>query len=228
MFCFFWGGIFDVNALDDKLRRKVYPPSLQEAKELRETELNLDKGIQEWNDKIAYYKKLKDIEVKLTPSTTIFKKNAEKGYIEIESYSFIPESDIHTTLVGVRYKIMRLYYGQGDSANKIETKIFEQNFLTNEKTQSRIIDPSPGTDDLNDVRITNHTNQFNRATEYESQVGQIENSVSRPMRIRFKKRYLKHLVNFEKLLRFTEDFQITYGANADEQVLSSLKKSLKY
>ena len=219
------GFVFTADALNDNLRRKVDPPSLQEAQELQAIEMKLDQGIKQMNDTIAYYKKLKDIEIKLTPGRTIFRKNPDEGYVEIESYSFIPESSIYTTLVGIRYKIMRLYYGQGVTASKIETEIFEQNFLTHEKRESKITDPSPDTLDMNDVMLIS---QLNKNEEDQLRMGQMENTISRPMRIRFKKNYLNHLINFEKLLRFTEEFQIKYGIDSDKQIISNLKNSLKY
>ena len=222
---FLGGFVFIADALSDNLRRAVNPPALQEAKELQQVERRIDQGIKRMNDNIAYYKKLKNIEIKLTPGRTIFRKNPDKGYIEIESYSFIPESAIHTNLVGIRYKVMRLYYGQGVAASKVETEIFEQNFLTHEKRQSSIVDPSPDTLDMNDVTLTSQLNQ-NKPAKFS--VGKMENTISRPMRIRFKKNYLNHLINFEKLLRFTEEFQIKYGIDTDRQIISNLKNSLKY
>ena len=223
--CCLGGLVLNINALDDALRKKVNPPSLQDAPELQKTEKGLDQSIQTLNKKIAYYKRLSKFEIKYTPNRTIFRKSNKDNYIEIESYSFIPESDIFTNLVGIRSKVMRLYYGQGNQASKIETKFFNHNFLTHEKNQSSIIDPSPMTSDMSDVLITD---QLNSSPQYKSALGKIENSISKPMRIVFKKDYLKNLVNFEKLLKFTESFQIKYGIDADQRVINNIKESLKY
>ncbi len=224
--CCLGGLVFNVNALDDVFRNRLNPPtSSEETPKIKKLEKELDQGIQALNKTIAYYKKLNKFKIKYTPGRTIFRKNDKENYIEIESYSFIPESYIFKNLVGMRSKIMRLYYGQGNQASRIETKFYDHNFLTHKKNQSSIIDPSPMTNDMSDVLITD---QLGRSPQYKSTLGKIENSIAKPMRTAFKKDYLQHLANFERLLKFTEDLQIEYGSHVDRKVIKSMKRSLRY
>lgn len=230
----------------------------QKSEEIQKTEKYLDGRIKELNDLLKFYVKLKDADVKLTPGKTVFtdSKKTEKykneNFVELESYSFIPASYISNESVGTRRKAMRLYYA-GENLSKIETSIIEDNFRSKLTTISVVIDPSPASEDTNDIvvrtlTLRNNTPSvekmddylkqmrdvskkpnFNLGDFYEGKLSDMQNTISNPLRVRFKRTfYVKNLRYFEKIYRFTEDFYRRYGKDSDAVTIETLKESLQY
>lgn len=209
-------------AIDDTFKSGKDADS-QKAKELEETEKALDEKIKTLGESLQFYSKLDKIEVKYTPGQTNFSKG--DGYIELESYNFIPQSYVYGNPVGTKVKKMRLYYS-GETLSKIETEILEQDFYHKTKFYSKIVDPSPMDNNANDMIITT---SFNDGKPYEVTVGDMENTLTNPLRINYKRDYyIEHLIYFEKSFRFTWEFQKRYGTSNDVVTIETLKKSLDY
>ncbi|MDH5717472.1 MAG: hypothetical protein OEZ22_07510 [Spirochaetia bacterium] len=193
----------------------------QKSIELDETEENLDEKILEMNKSLGNYHKLQDVPINYTPAQTKFNKG--KDYIEIESYSFNGKSYNKNNIVGMTTKKMKLFFN-GNTLTKVETSVMQEDYEKRTKTENTIIDVTPLTKDLSDVVITNTVNSGN---PYNLIVKDMENTVSNPMRIEFKRNfYLKNLMYFEKLFRYTESFQVQKDKNNDEKIIKELTDSI--
>lgn len=198
---------------------------LQKAKELEDTEKVMDKKIQKVNEKMAKYFHLKELDIKYTPGQTIFNRSKDEGYIELRSYEFIPQGYSNRS-IGHREKWVRLYFDGNNQLTRVVTRIQNENFREDTQFASQIIDPSPKTEGTEDIQIKS---KINRDDRYDVPLGKIENTITNPLRLKFKREYyIPHLVYFEKLFRFTAEYQKRYGTNTDEVTIDTLKKSLEY
>ncbi|MDH5717471.1 MAG: hypothetical protein OEZ22_07505 [Spirochaetia bacterium] len=193
----------------------------QKALELDQTEDNLDDKILEVNKSLGNYHKLQDVPVNYTPAQTKFTKG--KDYIEIESYSFIGRSYNKSNIIGMKTKKMKLFYN-GDKLSKIITSVMEENYEKRTKTENTVIDESPATKDNLDIKIINVNNG---GVPYEVNLGNMENTLSNPMRIKFKREfYLKNLVYFDKMYHYTVSFQLHKDKKNDAQIIKDLSESV--
>ncbi len=209
-------------SIDDSLS-KGKNADIQKSEELDKTEKALDERIKKLGEMLQRYDKLQNIDVKYTPGQTIFMKG--DGYIELISYNFIPTSFSYGKPVGTKEKRLRLFFS-GETLTKMETEVMEQDFLRHTKFYSKVVDPSPTDAEVNDITITT---SFNDAKAYEVTLKNMENTLTNPLRINYKRDYyIDHLTYFEKMYRFTEEFQKRYGTNNDKITIERLKKSLAY
>ncbi|MCB1201143.1 MAG: hypothetical protein KDK41_10890 [Leptospiraceae bacterium] len=212
-------------AIDDAFKAGK-DTSLQESEELKKTEEAMDAKIKEINEKLQRFSILKNIPVKYTPERTTFAKDEKDGtYIELQSYSFIPLAFNYGKPVGSRHKTMRLYYS-GDTLSKVESEIVEENFHEQTKYVSKVVDPNPLDATSIDIEISM---SFNNGEPYKVVLEKMENTRTNPLRLNFKRDvYIPHITYFEKMFRFTEEFQKRYGTNNDIVAIETLKRSLQY
>ena len=198
--------------------------SSQQSEGLKAREKKFDAEIKRLNQDFALYRGLLDADVKVTPEQTFFTKNAQENWIQLESFSFIPESYVLSNIVGVKYTVVKLHFGPG-GLSKIETRIYEDNYITEDINENLIIDPSPNTEDTSDIQIT-----YERKARppYRSVLGNMQNTDSMPLGIKFKKEYTRHLNAFLKLFNLVEDYQIRYGNDIDKNIIDALVESLEY
>jgi len=195
---------------------------LQKAKELEDAERVLDKKIEKINKQLARFYKLINLEINLTPGKTKFIQG--DGYIQIESYDFIPVGYSNKS-AGQRIKSVKLFFTD-KKLDKVETTMSEQNFLERTKYESRVVDPSPDTEGTEDIAIRS---KFNLEDTYDVTLQNMENTITNPLKINFKRDYyIPHLEHFEKLFRFTEEYQKRYGTSNDVATIDVLKKTLDY
>jgi len=195
----------------------------QKAQELEAFEKNLDEKIAELNSRLANYSILSDQEITHTPVQTTFTKG--DGYIQLESYDFIPESYGSAVIVGGKRKTVQLYFS-GSSLTKIVSIIVDENFATRETITSTVTDPSPSSVENNDIEIKNIQKD---GKTYISTLGDVQNTISNPDRIKFKKEfYIKHLEYFDRSFEYTKKYLSLYGTNTDKKTSETLKNSLKY
>ena len=218
------GFISSAAAIDDALKKGDSPGAAkQKAKEIESTEAELDKKIQKLNDKLAVYYRLQDVKIKYTPGQTRFDKG--DGYIELRSYDFIPLGYSNKS-VGHREKWLKLYFDDNNQLTKVETLIERFNFREQTSFKSRVVDPSPKTEGTEDIQIRT---KVNLDDTYDVTLSKMENTVTNPLRLKFKREYyIPHLKYFEKLFRFTQEYQKRYGTNNDAVTIDTLKKSLLY
>jgi len=194
----------------------------QLAQELEESEKKLDKKIMEMSKEFTDFYALKGQEVNITPAQTRFRQGGD--YIELESYAFINHTRNTKEVVGMKSKTMRLYYS-GNSLKKIETMVIEENFQQQTKIENIVVDPSPQTEGAEDIEVTNI---FNDGRPVTLTLKDMQNTISNPLRIKFKREfYVKNLAYFQKMYKYTVGYQKRYGANTSNGLIEDLKKSLR-
>jgi hypothetical protein len=208
----------------------------QKATELQETEKKLDDQIREISVKLEAMHTLRDIgpKVKLSPTQTIFtmSKDEDGEYIELTAYTFNPQSYNYGRPVGTAAKSMRLYFN-GKSLARIKTIIDDQNFYEGYKYYTKSSHPTPASGNPNDLQLST---SFNKSTEvaektpdYQVKLADVENDPTNPNRIKFKRDfYIENLIYFEKLFRFTFEFQKRGASNDDVTTINRMKSSLRY
>lgn len=208
----------------------------QKATDLAETEKRLDDQIRQVSERLAALYTLRDIapKVKLTPTQTIFAngKDEDGEYIELVAYTFNPQSYNYGKPVGTAAKTMRLYYN-GKDLSRIKTIVDDQNFYEQYKYYTKASHPNPTKGNPNDMQLAT---SFNKPTElaeknpdYKVKLGDVENDPTNPNRIKFKRDfYIEHLIYFEKLFRFTFEFQKRGASNGDVETINRMKNSLRY
>ena len=208
---------------------------IQKAESLAETDRKMDDKIKDINERLSRFGNLRAIVTKtiqedrpiFTPGQTMVRlspSDAKEPYIELEAYDFIPQG-YSNKAIGQRYKIVRLYF-DGDKLSKIESIVTEQNFREDSKYMSRVVDPTPLTEGTKDIEITH---QFNREKTYDVTLEKMENTLSNPLKVKFKREfYIPHLTYFEKLFRYTEEYQKRFGSANDKVTVETLKRSLEY
>jgi hypothetical protein len=208
----------------------------QKATDLAETEKRLDDQIREIAGKLQSLYTLRDIapKVKLTPTQTIFAtgKDEDGEYIELQAYTFNPRSYNYGLPVGTAVKTMRLYFN-GKDLSRIKTIVDDQNFYEQYKYYTKSSHPTPATGNPNEMMLAT---SFNKPTEvaektpdYQVKLADVENDPTNPNRIKFKRDfYVENLIYFEKLFRFTFEFQKRGASNGDVETINRMKRSLRY
>ena len=195
----------------------------QNAKELDDFDKSLDSKIFSINKKLEQYSDLMEKTVTHTPSHSRFRKG--NGYIEMEKYDFVYVSANSSEVVGGKKKITRLYYN-GKSLAKVESEIIEENYKLRTKTLLKVTDPSPGSEDNGDISVFK---QLNTEKPLEFKVSEMDNTISNPNRIGFKKEfYLDFITNLEEDLRYTRKYVDFYGTNSHQITTKELKKAVDY
>jgi hypothetical protein len=195
----------------------------QKAQELDEFEKNLDSKISLINNRLGTYSSLLNMDVTHTPFQSKFRKG--NGYIEMEKYDFIYEPGSSKTVIGGKLKTMRLYYS-GTTFSKIESTIIEENYLLRSRKLFKVVDPSPATDDTSDIEVFK---QVDKEKPLEFKLSEVDNTVSNPNRILFKKEfYVEFLNNLEEDLRYTRKYVDFYGTNNHAVTFEELKQGVDY
>lgn len=195
----------------------------QKAQELEETEKTLDERIAQFNAMFAEFADLKAGDVNHSPEQTRFRRGDD--FIELEKYDFIKESFASNKVVGRRTKYLRLYFS-GDTLSRVESEMIEVNFKTGKRHVSRVVDGAPDSAENSDIEVFT---QYNQEAPNETTLGDMENTISSPNRIKFKREfYLEHLKVFERYFRYTKKYRELYGSNNDYNSIETMKKSLDY
>jgi len=198
-------------------------PDLQKSEELQNVEKILDTKLAELNKQLASYAVLKDKKITMSPNQTIVKNTNE--YIEMKSYDFIASEHASNEIIGSMEKSIKLYFN-GTTLSKVESEVIEENYPNKTRTITNVVDPTPSTDDNADIIIKSAVNS---KEPYEVTLGSMENTLTNPTRIKFKREfYWNHLMNFERMFRYTNKYYTLYGTSTDYQTVEALKKSLSY
>ncbi len=233
MFAVVFTATASLGAIDDAFKAGK---DSQKAAELAETEKKLDDQIRQIAERLQAMYTLRDIapKVKLTPSQTVFtmSKDEDGEYIELLAYTFNPQSFNYAKPVGTAAKTMRLYFN-GKDLTKIKTIVDDQNFYEQYKYYTRVVHPGPTKGNPNEIQLAT---SFNKPTEvsektpdYQVKLADVENDPTNPNRLKFKRDfYIENLIYFEKLFRFTFEFQKRGASNGDVETINRLKHSLRY
>ncbi|HRP69749.1 MAG TPA: hypothetical protein PLY93_09490 [Turneriella sp.] len=222
-----------MSAIDDAFKAGK---DSQKAAELAETEKRLDDQIRQIAERLQAMHTLRDIapKVKLTPTQTIFAtgKDEDGEYIELVAYSFNSQSFNIARPVGTAAKTMRLYFN-GKDLTRIKTIVDDQNFFEQYKYYTKASHQNPVKGDPNEIQLQTSFNKpteiAEKAPDYKVKLGDIENDPTNPNRLKFKRDfYIEHLIYFEKLFRFTFEFQKRGASNGDVETINRMKNSLRY
>ena len=195
----------------------------QKAEALDQFEKSLDSKIMVINKKLAQYSSLMNEKVTHTPVHSRFRKG--DGYIEYEKYDFIYENPSSSVIVGGRKKLVKLYYN-GDTLSKVESEIIDENYVLRTKKTLKVTDPSPATEENTDMTVFR---QLNKESPREFKLADMQNTISNPNRIQFKKEfYLDFINNLEEDLRYTRKYVDLYGTNSQTDTIEELKTSIDY
>ena len=205
-------------------------PALSKSKtpqeNLNEAEGKMDKKILEINKSLGTYHVLKEVKLEYLPQQTEVIKGDEGGFstIKLISYDFIPLGYSGKS-VGHKEKYVKLFF-KGETLEKIETKVLEQNFREDTRYTSKVEDPKPSTEKMDDLVVVT---QFNREDTYKVELKDMDNTLANPHRLKFKRDYyIPHLTHFEKLFRYTLAYQKFFGRGSDKVTIERLKRSLNY
>ncbi|MDH4200523.1 MAG: hypothetical protein OEV66_09105 [Spirochaetia bacterium] len=186
-------------------------------------EKNLDVQIALINKNLAQYSDLMNLDVTHTPAQSKFTKGS--GYIQLEKYDFVYESPSSTVVTGGKRKIIKLYY-TGQSLTKMEATIMEENYILRHKKLLVVTDPSPATEDNGDIQVFY---QINKEPPVEYKVSDMQNTISEPNRIKFKKEfYIEFLNNLDADLMYTRKYVDMYGTSTHVNTIEELKRSVDY
>ena len=166
--------------------------------------------------------------------------------IKIEQYDFVyppARFGVHEPS-GSKSKSISLYF-EGNKLTKVVSAMEENNFEANTTKVDIVTDESPVTsfdpnflkyvpygkdqekvEKIDDIKFKHI---YTHGQTYEKIIADMKLTVTNPHRIIFKRDfYIKHLVNFENLLRLTDDYQRFKRDGKDKDVTAELVESLDY
>lgn len=147
-------------------------------------------------------------------------------YLQITKHVYIKKGLFSNTLIGLEEKILRIYC-DGKTISQIDTIIRTKNFLSQEEEIVSVSDPSPATDNTDDM-ILSHT--FNkRKLVDQKKLGEVVNSADAPMRNMIKSEFvIPSLSILHKNLLFITESNIKGTTEIDQNMAEFLKKSTLY
>ena len=173
---------------------------------------------------IKKYDLLKTKDIRVLPYQTTY--NVGDNYIEIEKHIFIKNDIYKNEIMGIRKKSIKIYTN-GQSVNKIETKVYETSYDSGDKNVVTIVDPSPtsgGTDDIVFNHVWRGKTIVNKKT-----MSKIRNTTAYPLRNQIKRDFLvPHLTQFYRSLMFIAEAYYKSMKDSDSAMRNFLEKSIKY
>lgn len=187
----------------------------------------LDKEVSDFSAKIESvikdYQLMDAADVKILPYRMQFIKG--DGYIELTRHTFI-RKDIGGEIIGMRTKALKIY-SDGNSISKMESTIFERNYLKLSTEKVLIVDPSPTTEDTSDITFTHEKND--KPLVDAKKMSEIKNTAAFPVANNIKRDfYVPHLSYFYYSIRTIGE---TYNKNikdSDTILTDFLKESTEY
>jgi hypothetical protein len=147
-------------------------------------------------------------------------------YLQITKHIYIKKGLFSNTLIGLEEKVLRIYC-DGKTISQIDTIIRTKNFLSQEEEIVSVSDPSPSTDNTDDM-VLSHT--FNkRKLVDQKKLGEVVNSIDAPMRNMIKSEFvIPSLSILHKNLLFITESNIKGAKEIDQNMAEFLKKSTLY
>ncbi len=181
----------------DKQMQKVYTDMQKVITSYGFLKDELRRGITTLPYQIAFrYAKDKDKEGKEVSGT---------DHIAIERHKFIKSDLQNSKIVGVKNRVMKLYYS-GENINKIVTEITQRNYEDDSTTIVTIVDPTPMDEKTDDITMT-HIFQFDGTTKKDGskrqivyldnkKLGEVQNSTAFPIKNELKRDFLVPNANY--------------------------------
>jgi len=194
----------------------------------------LDREILNLSTKIASVIKKYDLlntkDIRIVPYQTSY--DLGKDYIKLEKHQFI-RSQIYKNnvagikdVVGIRTKGIKIYT-DGKTVSKIETRIYEKYYNTDDRNEVIIIDPSPLTAGTDDVIFSHHYK--NKKLLDKKKLGDVKNTTAYPVRNDLKRSFLVPNLNiFYNSLIFVAEAYYKSLKDADTNMAEFLKNAVKY
>ncbi len=167
--------------------------------------------------------------IRVLPYQTQFRVGPDREkpqYLEIIKHTYIRSSQFGRDYIGVEEKIMRIYT-DGNSVSKTETIISTKNYNSLESEVVTVIDPSPMTEDNDDIIFTHEVNK--KKLIEEKKLGDIKNTLAQPLRNEIKMQFI--IPNLSILLNsivFISEASLKGFGDSDDLMLDFLKKSTLY
>lgn len=175
-------------------------------------------------DVIKKYNLLKATDIRVIPYQTTFVQGDD--FIEINKYSFIKEEIFEKDIVGVQSKKIKIYTN-GQSISKIESEIYDHNYWAGTTNIVRIIDPSPTTENTDDVVFTHAVN--GKLYLENKKLGDVKNSTAYAIRNDLKRDFLvPHMTYFLSSMLFIAESYMKGFKDSEAGMNEFLKRSKKY
>ncbi|MBW7858869.1 MAG: hypothetical protein H3C43_11395 [Leptonema sp. (in: Bacteria)] len=161
----------------------------------------------------------------------------ERDGIELTQFEFIYDDEsVVREAVGSRRKSVSLFYtrnSQGDvdteddyTLNLVVTRVVHDNFKKGVKDVEVVIDPSPLTENMDDVVVVH---RYNQKPSQALVVGTMSNTPNFPQRNTLKQKfYVKLLDDYNTLFRLVDGYAKKDGNAYNDTVLDLLKASTEY
>ena len=147
-------------------------------------------------------------------------------YLQITKHIYIKKGMFSNTLIGLEEKILRIYC-DGKTVSQIDTIIRTKNFLSQEEEIVSVSDPTPATDNTDDM-ILSHTYNKRKLVE-QKKLGEVINTADAPMRNVIKSEFvIPSLSILHKNLLFITASNIKGTTEIDQNMAEFLKKSTLY
>ena len=167
--------------------------------------------------------------IRVLPYQTQFRVGPDREkpqYLEIIKHTYIRSSQFGRDYIGVEEKTLRIHT-DGNSVSKIETIISTKNYNSLEEEVVTVIDPSPLTEDSDDMIFTHEINRKKLIDQ--KKLGDVKNTLAQPLRNEIKMQFI--IPNLSILLNsivfISEASQKGFG-DSDDIMLDFLKKSTLY
>ncbi|MFA5519088.1 MAG: hypothetical protein WDA74_07535 [Spirochaetota bacterium] len=188
--------------------------------------LELNSSIQK---KISETGILTNENIKVLPYQTQFRVGPDREkpqYLEIIKHTYIRSSQFGRDYIGVEEKTLRIHT-DGNNVSKVETIVLTKNYNSLEEEIVTVVDPSPMTEDTDDITFTHEVNK--KKLVEEKKLGDIKNTLAQPLRNEIKMQFI--VPNLSILLNsivfISEASQKGFG-DSDDIMLDFLKKSTLY
>ena len=188
--------------------------------------LSLNKSIQ---DVIAKANLMSASGIRTLPYQTDISYGPDKEnpkYVQLVKHVYIKDGLFSNTLLGFEEKVLRMY-SDGKTINQIETIIRTKNFSSQSEEIVSVLDPSPSTENTDDVVISHSLN--GRKLIEQKKIGDISNSVDSPIRNEIKSEFMiPNLTILHKNLLFITESNIKGSKDVDMNASEFLKRSTLY
>jgi len=167
--------------------------------------------------------------IKLLPYQTDIYYGPDKdkpAYVELIKHIYIKDGLFSGNLVGYEEKTLRIH-SDGKTINKMETIIRVRNFKAQSEEVLSVVDPSPSSDNKDNV-IISHTRNGRKILD-ERKLGEILNNVDLPIKNEIKGEFMiPSLITLHKNLLFITEANQKNSKDIEMNAADFLKKSTYY
>lgn len=147
-------------------------------------------------------------------------------YVELVKHVYIRNGMFSTTPVGFEEKVLRIY-SDGKTISQMETIIRKKNFKSQDEEIVTVMDPSPTSENTDDVIITHELNR--RKIIDQKKLGTVLNNIDAPIKNEIKSEFvIPNLTILHKNLLFITESNIKSAKDVDANAAEFLKRSTLY